>query len=90
MLYSAGASGIAILLYEAKHKRRVSTIERESGVKFEHVSAPQPADIAESAGSEAAEAISNVSDRSVYFSRKNIYLCATQVSLLLVFSKGGE
>ncbi|WOL19175.1 DEAD-box ATP-dependent RNA helicase 7 [Canna indica] len=58
----AGNTGVAILLYEPKFKFNVSRIERESGVKFEHISAPQPADIAESAGSEAADAISNVSD----------------------------
>ncbi|KAG1354621.1 putative DEAD-box ATP-dependent RNA helicase 7 [Cocos nucifera] len=58
----AGNTGVAVLLYEPKYSYSISRIERESGVKFEHVSAPQPADIAESAGSEAAEAIFNVSD----------------------------
>ncbi|KAG6478394.1 hypothetical protein ZIOFF_061836 [Zingiber officinale] len=58
----AGNTGVAILLYEPKYKFSVSRIERESGVKFEHISAPQPADIAESVGSEAANAISSVSD----------------------------
>ncbi|KAJ3690666.1 hypothetical protein LUZ61_019830 [Rhynchospora tenuis] len=61
----AGNSGVAIVLYEPRQKRRIATIERESGVKFEHISAPQPADVAESAGSEAADAISNVSDSVV-------------------------
>jgi hypothetical protein len=77
---------VAILLYEPKHKRRVSTIERESGVKFEHISAPQPADIAESAGSEAAEAITKVSDRSVFFFA-NLYLCTPEVCTFAVLSK---
>ncbi|XP_074567438.1 DEAD-box ATP-dependent RNA helicase 7 [Curcuma longa] len=58
----AGNTGVAILLYEPKYKFSVSRIERESGVKFEYISAPQPADIAESVGSEAANAISSVSD----------------------------
>jgi ATP-dependent RNA helicase DDX21 len=57
-----------ILLYEPKHQRRISTIERESGVKFEHISAPQPADIVQSAGSDAAKTITNTSDRSDYSS----------------------
>ncbi|KAM0945440.1 putative RNA helicase [Dioscorea sansibarensis] len=58
----AGNTGVAILLYEPKFKHSITRIERESGVKFEHISAPQPADIAESAGFEAAEAITTVSD----------------------------
>ena len=44
-------------------RSNISKIERESGVKFEHVSAPQPADIAKSAGVEAAGTITQVSDR---------------------------
>ncbi|KAJ0964112.1 hypothetical protein J5N97_029234 [Dioscorea zingiberensis] len=61
----AGNTGVAILLYEPKYKHSITRIERESGVKFEHISAPQPADIAESAGCEAAEAITGVSDSVV-------------------------
>jgi precorrin-3B methylase len=86
ILCSAGNSGVAILLYEPKHQRRISTIERESGVKFEHMSAPQPADIAQSAGSEAAEAITNVSDRSDYSSVQIFYLCALEVFTFAVLS----
>ncbi|CAD5175276.1 unnamed protein product [Musa acuminata subsp. malaccensis] len=64
----AGNTGVAILLYEPKHSFSLSRIERESGVKFEHISAPQPTDIAESAGSEAVDAISNLllSTQGVY------------------------
>ncbi|KAG6465972.1 DEAD-box ATP-dependent RNA helicase 7-like [Zingiber officinale] len=58
----AGNTGVAILLYEPRYKFSVSRIEKESGVKFEYISAPQPAEIAELVGSEAASAISNVSD----------------------------
>ncbi|ONK56268.1 uncharacterized protein A4U43_C10F5850 [Asparagus officinalis] len=58
----AGNTGVAVLLYEPKFSRSIFRIEKESGVKFEHISAPQPADVAESAGSEAADAISSVSD----------------------------
>ncbi|XP_073011958.1 DEAD-box ATP-dependent RNA helicase 7 [Typha latifolia] len=61
----AGNTGVAILLYEPKYSYSISRIERESGVKFEHISAPQPSDVAESAGTEAADAISNVSDSVV-------------------------
>jgi ATP-dependent RNA helicase DDX21 len=51
------------MLYEPRYKHSVSRLERESGVKFEHISAPQPTDVAESAGTEAADAIASVSDR---------------------------
>ncbi|KAL6004739.1 hypothetical protein ACLOJK_005295 [Asimina triloba] len=61
----AGNTGVAVLLYEPKKSYTISKLERESGVKFEHVSAPQPADIAKTAGLEAAETISQVSDSVV-------------------------
>ncbi|RVX08252.1 DEAD-box ATP-dependent RNA helicase 7 [Vitis vinifera] len=44
----AGNSGVAVMLFDPR-RSNISKIERESGVKFEHVSAPQPADIAKSA-----------------------------------------
>ncbi|KAL4188099.1 hypothetical protein AMTRI_Chr09g42400 [Amborella trichopoda] len=61
----AGNTGVAVMLYDRRKSYMVSQIERSSGVKFEHVSAPQPADIAQSAGSGAAETISQVSDSVV-------------------------
>ncbi|CAI9260973.1 unnamed protein product [Lactuca saligna] len=57
----AGNSGVAITLYEPR-KSNISKLEREAGVKFEHISAPQPADIAKAAGGDAAEAIIQVAD----------------------------
>ncbi|KAI3471075.1 hypothetical protein Pfo_027738 [Paulownia fortunei] len=57
----AGKSGVAVMLYDPR-KSNFSKIERESGVKFEHISAPQPADIAKAAGAEAAEKINEISD----------------------------
>ncbi|KAJ7970049.1 DEAD-box ATP-dependent RNA helicase [Quillaja saponaria] len=57
----AGNTGVAVMLYDPR-KSNVSMIERESGVKFEHISAPQPADIAKAVGGEAAELITQVSD----------------------------
>ncbi|XP_073125145.1 DEAD-box ATP-dependent RNA helicase 7-like isoform X2 [Henckelia pumila] len=57
----AGKSGVAVMLYDPR-KSNFSKIERESGVKFEHTSAPQPADIAKAAGLEAAEKITEISD----------------------------
>ncbi|CAD6224173.1 unnamed protein product [Miscanthus lutarioriparius] len=57
-----GNTGVAVMLYEPRYKHSVSRLERESGVKFEHISAPQPTDVAQSAGSEAADAIASVSD----------------------------
>eukprot|EP00267_Zea_mays_P039284 XP_008678150.1 DEAD-box ATP-dependent RNA helicase 7 isoform X1 [Zea mays] len=50
------------MLYEPRYKHSVSRLEREPGVKFKHISAPQPTDVAQSAGSEAADAIASVSD----------------------------
>ncbi|CAA0831907.1 DEAD-box ATP-dependent RNA helicase 7, partial [Striga hermonthica] len=57
----AGKSGVAVMLYDPR-KSNFSRIERESGVKFEHISAPQPADIAKTAGAEAADKINEISD----------------------------
>ncbi|CAK9135195.1 unnamed protein product [Ilex paraguariensis] len=57
----AGNTGVAVMLYDPR-KSNFSKIERESGVKFEHISAPQPADIAKAAGAEAAETITQISD----------------------------
>ena len=53
------------MLYDPR-KSSVSRIERESGVKFEHISAPQAADIAKAAGGEIAESIIQVSDRYAF------------------------
>nr|KAJ0208964.1 hypothetical protein LSAT_V11C400224200 [Lactuca sativa] len=38
-------------------------IEREQGVKFEHISTPQPADIAKVVGGDAAEVIIHAANR---------------------------
>ncbi|KAL2550276.1 DEAD-box ATP-dependent RNA helicase 7 [Forsythia ovata] len=57
----AGKTGVAVMLYDPR-KSNFSKIERETGVKFEHISAPQPADIAKTAGAEAAEKIVEISD----------------------------
>lgn len=54
-------------LYDPRKSGRISRIERESGVKFEHLSAPQPIDIARSAGASAAESVTQVSDRYIHF-----------------------
>lgn len=69
----SGNTGVAVLLYEPKKSYAISRIERESGVKFEYISAPQPADIARSAGSEAAQSIISVSDRYSQFHM--LHLC---------------
>jgi ATP-dependent RNA helicase DDX21 len=57
----AGNSGVAVMLYDPR-RSNVARIERESGVKFEHISAPQPMDIAKASGAQAAEAVAQVSD----------------------------
>ncbi|MQM12534.1 hypothetical protein Taro_045452, partial [Colocasia esculenta] len=61
----AGNTGVAVLLFEPRYSGSISRLERETGVKFERISPPQPADVAESIGSEAAVSISNVSDSVV-------------------------
>ncbi|XP_062153642.1 DEAD-box ATP-dependent RNA helicase 7 [Alnus glutinosa] len=57
----AGNTGVAVMLYDPR-KSNISKIQRESGVKFEHISAPQQADIAKAACAEAGEMITQVSD----------------------------
>ncbi|KAL8141488.1 hypothetical protein V2J09_014520 [Rumex salicifolius] len=57
----AGNTGVAVMLFDPT-KERFTKIERESGVKFEHLSAPQPFDVAKAAGVEAAECISKIPD----------------------------
>ncbi|KAM6546302.1 hypothetical protein CsatB_027038 [Cannabis sativa] len=49
------------MLYDPR-RSNFSKVERESGVKFEHISAPQPADVAKATGVEAAEIINQISD----------------------------
>uniref|UniRef100_A0A803PKR3 DEAD-box ATP-dependent RNA helicase 7 n=1 Tax=Cannabis sativa TaxID=3483 RepID=A0A803PKR3_CANSA len=56
----AGNSGVAVMLYDPR-RSNFSKIERIC-VKFEHISAPQPADVAKAAGVEAAEIINQISD----------------------------
>lgn len=62
VIFFPGNTGVAVMLYDPR-RSNISKIERESGVKFEHVSAPQPADIAKAAGVDAAETITQISDR---------------------------
>ncbi|XP_028756428.1 DEAD-box ATP-dependent RNA helicase 7-like [Neltuma alba] len=57
----AGNTGVAVMLYDPR-RSNISKIERESGVKFEHISAPQPVDIAKAVGGDAAKMINQVSD----------------------------
>ncbi|XP_050871698.1 DEAD-box ATP-dependent RNA helicase 7 [Lathyrus oleraceus] len=57
----AGNTGVAVMHYDPR-RSNISKIEREAGIKFEHVSAPQPDEIAKVNGGEAAELISDVSD----------------------------
>ncbi|KAL0718327.1 hypothetical protein Bca4012_067649 [Brassica carinata] len=60
----AGNTGVAVMLYDSR-KSGVSRIEKQAGIKFEHVSAPQPNDIARAVGMEAAEKITQVCDSVV-------------------------
>lgn len=58
----SGNSGVAVMLYDPR-RSNVSKIERESGVKFEHITAPKPVDVAKAVGQDAAEMITRISDR---------------------------
>ncbi|KAF8082035.1 hypothetical protein N665_0851s0007 [Sinapis alba] len=60
----AGNTGVAVMLYDSR-KSGVSRIEKQAGIKFEHVSAPQPNDIAKAVGMDAAEKITQVCDSVV-------------------------
>ncbi|CAN6982644.1 unnamed protein product [Brassica oleracea var. botrytis] len=55
----AGNTGVVVMLYGSR-KSGVSRIEKQAGKRFEHVSAPQPNDIAKAVGMEAAEKITQV------------------------------
>jgi ATP-dependent RNA helicase DDX21 len=57
----AGNTGVAVMLYDPR-RSNVAKIEREAGIKFERVSAPQPDEIAKAMGGDAAEMITDVSD----------------------------
>jgi ATP-dependent RNA helicase DDX21 len=50
------------MLYDRKKQYMISQIERQAGVKFERVSAPQPGEVAKATGSTATESIMSVSD----------------------------
>eukprot|EP00252_Welwitschia_mirabilis_P019382 TRINITY_DN4463_c0_g1_i4.p1 TRINITY_DN4463_c0_g1~~TRINITY_DN4463_c0_g1_i4.p1 ORF type:complete len:711 (-),score=174.01 TRINITY_DN4463_c0_g1_i4:212-2344(-) len=66
----AGNTGIAVLLYGKKKQYMLSQIEKEAGFKFEHLSAPQPGDIAEATGNSAVESVLKVSDSVLPIFRK--------------------
>jgi len=61
-VFVAGNTGVAVTLYDSR-KSSVSRIEKEAGIKFEHLAAPQPDEIARSGGMEAAEKVKQVCDR---------------------------
>jgi hypothetical protein len=60
--FFSGNTGVAVMLYDPR-RSNVAKIEREAGIKFERVSAPQPDEIAKAMGGDAAEMITDVSDR---------------------------
>ncbi|KAK2632969.1 hypothetical protein EUGRSUZ_L00808 [Eucalyptus grandis] len=57
----AGNIVVAVMLYDPR-RANVSKIKRESGVKFEHISAPQPSDVAQAAGVKAEQSTRQISD----------------------------
>lgn len=72
------------MLYDPR-KSNFSKIERESGVKFEHLSAPQPADVAQASGVVAAETITQISDRYSWFLLMNSVLDCCGFQILIYF-----
>jgi len=75
------------MLYDPR-RSNIPKIERESGVKFEHISAPQANDIAKAVGREAAEMIMQVSDRYVFiFWYKDSYVFICLFCVMLYFSQ---
>lgn len=81
VLFSVGKTGVAVMLYDPR-RSNFSRIERESGVKFEHLAAPQPTDIATAAGLEAVEAINEISDRYICVC---VCVCSLQAIFFLIF-----
>lgn len=77
-----GKSGVAVMLYDPR-KSNISRIEKESGVTFEHLSAPQPADVAKAAGKEAADIIADISDRYGFICA---WLILKYIILLIIIS----
>lgn len=63
--YFPGNSGVTVLLYEPKNSHVISLIENQFGVKFERINAPQPVEVAQLSGKDAALAISHMPDRYI-------------------------
>ncbi|KAK8944906.1 DEAD-box ATP-dependent RNA helicase 7 [Platanthera zijinensis] len=85
----AGNTGVSIMLYEPRCSYMVRRIEKQAGVKFELISAPQLPDIAEIAGSDAADAIMKVSDSliTVFHSHAKMLKKKTGLSALDLLAK---
>ncbi|KAI9112020.1 hypothetical protein K1719_016916 [Acacia pycnantha] len=81
----AGNAGVAVMLYDPTRPYILSKIETESGVKFEHISAPQPANIAKAVGGNAAEMVNQVSNSVIPPFKRRWLLTSTEncVTLLL-------
>ncbi|KMZ57540.1 DEAD-box ATP-dependent RNA helicase 7 [Zostera marina] len=62
LIERAGNSGVTVLLYEPKNSHVISLIENQFGVKFERINAPQPVEVAQLSGKDAALAISHMPD----------------------------
>lgn len=73
VLFSIGKMSVAIILYDPR-RSNFFRIERESSVKFKHMLAPQPTDIATTAGLEVVEAINEISDRYIYSLPQAFYI----------------
>ena len=71
------------MLYDPK-RSNISKIARESGVKFEHLSAPQPVDVAKAAGMEAAESITQISNRYICWLLLSIYYSTSSDIILFI------
>lgn len=56
----AGRNGVSIVLVDRKHEGQISVIQRQTGVKFERIGAPQPEDMAKVAAENAAADLTKV------------------------------
>jgi len=84
-VFYSGNTGVAVTLYDPK-RSNISKIERESGVKFEHISAPRPDDIAKAVGGEAAEMITQVSDRYACY-LQTLLMCSVLYFAVNIYNK---
>lgn len=73
----AGKTGISIVLVDRKHEGQISVIQRQAGVKFERIGAPQPEDMAKVAADNAAADLTRVEKDIIAMFR-----CVTMLAMI--------